>query len=77
VALISQRVIKLDVSEIVAELKRLNYNLEQIFKVDAPQITPDDFDADEFSSVSYYGPKELDQELINQHLDKTIGGVRV
>ncbi len=74
-ALINQRVIKLDVSEIVTELKRLNYNLEKIFQVGAPELVPDqDFDADDFSSVSYY---DEEAELIQQHLDKRIGGVQI
>jgi hypothetical protein len=74
-ALISQRIIKLDVSEIVTELKRLNYNLEKIFQVDSKEITPvRDFDPDDFSSVSYSDEVE---ELVQQHLDKNIGGVRI
>ena len=81
-ALINQRVMKLDTSEIVAELKgfvaelkRLNYNLENIFHVNAPELVPDrDFDADDFSSVSY---SDEVNELVQQHLDKRIGGVRV
>lgn len=72
-ALISQRVIKLDVSEIVSELKRLNYNLEKIFQVGQPEVVPDrDFDPDDFSSVSY---TDETAELIEQHLANRIGGV--
>jgi len=72
-ALISQRIIKLDVSEIVSELKRLNYNLEKIFQIDSPQIVPDrDFDPDDYSSVSY---SDENAELVEQHLANRIGGV--
>lgn len=74
-ALINQRIIKLDVSDIVSELKRLNYNLEKIFQVDAPEVVPGrDFDPDEFSSVSY---SDEIGELVEQHLNKRIGGVEV
>lgn len=74
-ALINQRIIKLDVSEIVSELKRLNNNLERIFHVDEPQLTPGvDFDADDYSSVVY---SDEDAELVQQHLDNRIGGVMV
>lgn len=71
-ALINRRIIRLDVSEVVTELKRLNYNLEKIFQIDSPEVVPErDFDPDDFSSVSY--TSETD-ELIQQHLNKRIGG---
>lgn len=74
-ALLSQRIVKLDVSEIVAELKRLNYNLEKIFQINSDKLVPDrDFDADDFSSVSYTDEVE---ELVQQHLDNRIGGVLI
>lgn len=71
-ALLNQKIIKLDVSEIVTELRRLNYNLEKIFQVNAPVIEPGrDFDPDDFSSVTY---SDEEAELIEQHLNKRIGG---
>lgn len=74
-ALINNRTIKLDVSDIVTELRRLNYNLEQIFQVNKTQPIPgQDFDPDEFSMVSYY---DEEAELVQQHLDKRVGGVPV
>lgn len=73
-ALINNRTIKLDVSEIVTELRRLNYNLEQIFAVNKPEVVPNrDFDPDDFSSVSYTNEEE---ELVQQHLNKRIGGIQ-
>jgi hypothetical protein len=74
-SLINQRIIKLDVSEIVGELKRLNHNLEQLFQIDKPQAQPYlDFDPDEFSSVSY--PDE-ESDLIQQHMDRHVAGIKI
>lgn len=74
-SLISRRVINLDVSEIVSELKRLNHNLEQIFQIDSPRAIPgQDFDPDDFSEVLYTSEED---ELIQQHLDRRIAGVPI
>lgn len=73
-AILSHRTIRLDVSEIVTELRRLNHNLEQLFQTNAPKATPEDFDVDEYCSVSYFNEE---QELIDQHIHNTVGGVRV
>lgn len=74
-SLISQRIIKLDVSEIVLELKRLNNTLEQIFQVDRPQAVPGvDFDPDDYSSVLYSNEED---ELVQQHVDKLVAGIDI
>lgn len=74
-SLISTRVVKLDLSEIVHELKRLNNNLEQVFQINKPQLEPGiDFDPDDYSSVLY---SDEEEELVEQHVGKMVAGIRV
>ncbi len=65
----------LEVSGVEFHLDRIATALEEIVKhlaIGHPQIIPgQDFDPDDFSSVSYSNEEE---ELIQQHLDKRVGG---
>jgi hypothetical protein len=59
---------------IVAELRRLNNNIEQYLQLSKPKEVPFNFDADEHSAVLY--PDEFG-ELVSQHLGKNVAGINV
>lgn len=67
-ALINTRVINIDLSQIVHELKRLNSNLEQIYQINAPTVEPGrDFNPDDYSSVLYTSEED---ELVSEQISK-------
>lgn len=67
-SLINTRIVQIDLSQIVHELKRLNTNLEEIFQINSPTLEPGrDFDPDDYSSVLY---SNEENELIAEHVDK-------
>lgn len=71
--LFQNKTIKLEVTGIEFQLKRIADALESLLA--KPQIIPgQDFDPDDFSEVVY---TDEEQELIDQHLNKRIGGFLV
>lgn len=78
-ALFNQRKIILDTSGIEQKLDRLNYLFEQFLianniSIDGPPTVFEEVDADDYSSVLY---SDEQQELVDQHLAKRIGGVQI
>lgn len=68
--LFQSKVTNLEVNGIEFQLSRIATALESL--LEKPAIEPDrDFDADDFSDVAYFSEEE---ELVQQHLDKRIGG---
>jgi hypothetical protein len=78
-ALINQKKIVLDTSSIERELSRIANLLEQVLVAqgvltDETPIDLENIDPDDYSSVLYTDENE---ELIQQHLAKRVGGVVV
>lgn len=78
-ALLTQKIIKLDTSGIEEQLSRLNYLLGQLLvsqgiPVDGVPTNMEQIDPDDYSSILY---TDETSELIQQHLDKRIGGVQL
>jgi hypothetical protein len=73
-AFLSHRTIKLDVSELTSEIKKLREVIENVL-LEKPQLEPGvDFDPDDYSSVLYTNEEE---ELIKQHMDRRVAGIDV
>ena len=69
-AFLNTRIVQIDLSQIVHELKRLNNNLEEIFQINSPEVVPyRDFDPDDYSSVLY---SNEDEELIAEKVRQNI-----
>lgn len=74
-SLIRVRTIKLDVSELVEEIRKLRMAVEGVLQLDKPVAQPYvDFDPDDYSSVLY---SDETKELVQQHLDKRVAGIDV
>lgn len=67
-SLINTRIVQVDLSQIVHELKRLNSNLEEIYQINKPTVEPGrDFDPDDYSSVMYTSEED---ELVSEQVTK-------
>lgn len=74
-SLIKTRIVQIDLSQVVSELKRLNNNLEQMFQINAPMLEVGrDFDPDDYSSVMY---SSEEAELITERLGHKIIGMDI
>lgn len=71
--LIQTKTTKISLEGIEFQLRRIADALEHI-AYPKPEVTASDFDVDEFSTVLY---TDEEGELVQQHLDKRIGGVVV
>lgn len=67
------KITNVELAGIEYQLNRIATALESL--LEKPQIVPgQDFDPDDFSSVSY---SDEEEELVQQHLDNRIGGLIV
>ena len=73
-AFLSHRTIKLDVSELTAEIRKLREVIEEVL-LEKPPLQPGvDFDPDDYSSVLY---SDEEKELFQQHLNRRVAGIDV
>lgn len=70
--LIQSKITNVELAGIEHQLKRIADALEANLGYNRPDVQPGrDFDPDEYSSVSY---TDEEAELVQQHLDKRVGG---
>ncbi len=73
--LFQSKTTKVELEGIEFQLKRIADALESLLNINKPELVPGrDFDPDDFCEVTY---SDEEKELVDQHLNKRIGGVEV